>query len=205
MADEAGDVDWYRPHMRAIVPIDERLHVSRSLQRTIRRGRFVVSTDLCFEHVIRECAAVSRSGEGGAWLSQDIIQLFGLFHAAGFAHSVEVWAADEHGSERVPVGGIYGVSVGRVFCAESMYCRPELGGTDASKVALIRLASLVKSLGYEALDAQILNPHTAQFGTYEIPDETYCGLLKQWASVPALPWPEPGPLDMRSILPWRGE
>jgi Leu/Phe-tRNA-protein transferase len=84
-----------------------------------------------------------------------------------------------------------------------MYCRPELGGTDASKVALVRLASLVKSLGYEALDAQILNPHTAQFGTYEIPDDEYLDLLARCSMTPAMPWPAPGKLEVALIHPWR--
>lgn len=194
MADEDGMVQWVQPHRRALVPLDERFHVSRSLTRTLRKAPFIVSTDLAFDRVIRHCASAPRA-EGGTWLVDEIIELFSLFHRAGFAHSVEVWREErEGGSGPELVGGIYGLGVGRVFCAESMFCLPERGGTDASKVALVALRRLVASLGFSVLDAQIINPHTSQFGTFEIDRDAYLETLARESQTAATPWPPPGVL-----------
>ena len=92
------------------------------------------------------------------------------------------------------VGGVYGLAVGRVFCAESMFCLPDRGGTDASKVALVALRQLVKQLGFSVLDAQILNPHTSQFGTYEVDRDAYLETLQSDSQARTTPWPPPGTL-----------
>ena len=192
MADEDGMVQWVQPHHRALVPLDERFHVSRSLTRTLRKAPFVVSTDLAFDRVIRHCASAPRA-EGGTWLVDEIIELFGLFHRAGWAHSIEVWRMQQDGQMDL-VGGVYGLAVGRVFCAESMFCLPDRGGTDASKVALVALRQLVKDLGFSVLDAQILNPHTSQFGTYEVDRDAYLETLHSDSQARTTPWPSPGTL-----------
>ncbi|MEI7656559.1 MAG: leucyl/phenylalanyl-tRNA--protein transferase [Phycisphaerae bacterium] len=192
MGDADGEVTWYRSRRRGIVPLDERFHVGRTLSRRLRKRPFVLLTDTAFGEVIRECANVPRAGETGTWLHPEIISLFDLFHRGGHAHSVEAWI-DEPGGEKRLVGGVYGVAIGGVFCAESMYCRPDLGGSDAGKIALVELVGLLRRVGFSVLDAQIINEHTERFGAYEISDAAYRTLLERHAGRQPPPWPSPGP------------
>jgi leucyl/phenylalanyl-tRNA---protein transferase len=192
MGDADGRVEWFRVSDRAMVPLDERFHVSRSLAKVLRQGKFIVTTDVDFSGVINACASVPRTQEGTAWLQPAIIAAFETMHRAGHAHSVEVRTRDSG----LLVGGIYGLAVGKVFCAESMFCRPELGGTDASKVALVWLRRLVIGLGFEALDAQIINDHTARFGTYEMDGEDYLDLVGRLGLESPKPWPPSGRIDL---------
>jgi leucyl/phenylalanyl-tRNA--protein transferase len=100
-----------------------------------------------------------------------MVDVYTQVHRQGFAHSIEAWLG--RGEERRLVGGIYGVSIGAAFFAESMFCRPELGGTDASKVCLVELVGRLRRGGYTLLDVQLANPHTEQFGVIEIPSFTF--------------------------------
>lgn len=165
----AAPIGWYAPDPRAILPLEEdAVHIPRSLARTIRRSPFEISVDTCFEQVMRECAAPRRPGEhDGAWISEEMIKAYTDLHRQGFAHSIEAWAGTA--DARRLVGGIYGVAIGAAFFAESMFCRPELGGTDASKVCLIELVRRLRGAGYMLLDVQLANPHTQRFGVIEIP------------------------------------
>lgn len=199
-------VQWVQPTERALIPLDVRFHVPSSLGQRVRSGRFLIRHDLAFNEVIRACAAAKRrdiDGEpAGTWLHPSIIRLFELFHAVGAAHSIEAWRRiDAAGRERVDraipaatvrdidgtphvlVGGLYGVAIGSAFCGESMFSRPDLGGTDASKVCLVHLVGHLRSRGFTLLDAQLANPHLAQFGMYEIGQEEYLELLEDAAAV----------------------
>ncbi len=191
MGDSSGEVSWYRSRRRGIVPLDERFRIGRTLKRRLRKRPFSLRTDTAFGEVIRQCAAVPRAGESGTWLHPEIISLFELFHRAGKAHSVEAWI-DAPGGERTLVGGVYGVAIGGVFCAESMYCRPDLGGGDAGKIALVTLVWLLRRLDFAVLDAQIINEHTERFGAYEIADASYRALLRHHAGRTPAAWPLPG-------------
>lgn len=173
---EVDGVEWVQGQRRAIVPLDERFVVSRSLRSKVRKGVFEVTSDTCFSGVIRACgeATVMRPE---TWLHEEIVELFELYRRAGLAHSVEAWVRDEAG-ERVLVGGLYGVAIGRMFCGESMFSRPELGGTDASKVCLVHLVGHLRRRGYAVLDAQLINEHMMQFGTYEIERREYLALMR---------------------------
>jgi leucyl/phenylalanyl-tRNA--protein transferase len=196
-----GSIRWYTPDPRAIIPLGEGgLHVPRSLERTMRKRPFLLTSDRCFERVIRACAepAERRGGAAGCWLNETLIRCYTLLHERGHAHSIEAWVekgtgdrAEGRGEQSpalgpVPsalspllVGGIYGVSIGRCFMAESMFCTPELGGTDASKVCLVTLWEHLRACGYELLDVQIANDHTERFGVVEIDREEYLGLLTE--------------------------
>ena len=193
MGDPSGEVSWYRSRRRGIVPLDERFHVGRTLTRRLRKRPFSLRTDTAFAEVIRQCAAAPRTGESGTWLHPEIIALFELFHRAGLAHSVEAWI-EEPGGVHTLVGGVYGVAIGSVFWAESMYCRPDLGGSDAGKIALVTLVSLLRRLDFSVLDAQIINEHTERFGAYEITDAAYRKLLGLHAGRAPKAWPSPGPI-----------
>ncbi len=164
---DSGQVQWVQPHSRGIVPLDGRFTVSRSLRSRVRSGRFTIRTDTAFAEVIESCALPSR-GRESTWLDDSIIELFLLMHERGMAHSIEAWLpADDHVTERL-VGGLYGLALGGVFCGESMFSRPDLGGTDASKVCLVHLVHHLRRRGFALLDAQMVNDHLTQFGCFEM-------------------------------------
>lgn len=173
---------WIRPEERAILPIRpevfglaEGVHVPRRLAKTVRRRPFVVTSDRAFSRVIASCAAPRRDTESSTadtWIDERIERLFCLLHDAGHAHSVEAWLEAESGELRL-VGGVYGLAIGRVFCAESMFSQPEHGGTDASKVALVHLIEHCRARGFTVIDTQFVNPHLEQFGVVEIDGEEY--------------------------------
>lgn len=150
---------WWSPDPRALLD-PEHLHVARSLRRTLRRGAFTLSWNRCFERVMRECG---RQRFGGTWIIPDMVAAYTRLHRLGHAHSLEVW----HGEDLV--GGIYGVQVGALFAAESMFHR----ATDMSKVALVALVHSLFAAGIELLDVQFVTEHLARFGVYELPRGQY--------------------------------
>jgi len=159
MADErSGEVLWFRPDPRAVIPLDG-FHVSRSLARTLKRGRFEIRVDTDFEGVMRGCADRPE----GSWIDDRFIAVYGALHRGGKAHSVEAWR------EGRLVGGAYGLALGGAFMAESMFHRE----TDASKVALAALVQHLTERGFTLLDVQYLTPHLASLGSIEIPRAEY--------------------------------
>jgi leucyl/phenylalanyl-tRNA---protein transferase len=163
-------IDWYSPDPRGIIPLDS-FHVTKNLAREVRKRRFDVRTDTAFEQIIRACA-IDRSSENESWLNERLIHVYCELHDRGHAHSVEAWLGGEL------VGGLYGVSIGAAFFGESMFTRPERGGTNASKVCLVHLVRRLKQRAYTLLDTQFINPHLEQFGCIEIPREKYLHRLK---------------------------
>ena len=163
MADsrDATDLFWVEPRTRAIIPLD-RFHMSRSLRRTIRSGRFAVTRDRDFAGVIAGCADREET-----WINADIERAMLALHASGHAHSVEVWCGD------ALVGGVYGVKLGRAFFGESMFSRM----TDASKVALAWLVARMKVGGYTLLDCQFMTPHLESLGAINVSRSAYVALL----------------------------
>lgn len=174
--DQHSVAEWVQPTIRGLIPLDDRFHVAASLARRVRSQRFEVTCDEAFSDVIRACAT-SAPGRETTWLNDDIIALFEMFHAEGHAHSVEAWRTTA--GKRVLVGGLYGVSLGRVFAGEAMFSFPKLGGTDASKVCLVHLVNNLRNTGFVALDAQMANPHLQQFGLYTITAAEYQKLLSK--------------------------
>jgi leucyl/phenylalanyl-tRNA--protein transferase len=164
MALEDGEIGWFSPDPRGILPLDA-FHVSDRLARVIRQGRFEVAVDGAFEGVMRACA--ERPGEG-TWISQEILDSYVALYRLGLAHSVEVRL------EGALVGGLYGVHLGGAFFGESMFHRV----TDASKVALAALVDRLRRAGFLLLDIQWVTPHLAQFGAIEIPRREYLARLK---------------------------
>lgn len=163
----ATDVLWVRPHERGIIPL-ETFHVPKRLARAIRCDRFEVRIDTAFDRVIRACAE-SRPERRETWINDAIVDVFETMYERGAAHSVETWQDGDL------VGGLYGLSLGGAFFAESKFSR----ATDASKVALVHLAARLKAGGYGLLDAQFPNPHLDQFGAINITEERFQGLLAQ--------------------------
>ncbi|RFC62346.1 leucyl/phenylalanyl-tRNA--protein transferase [Fulvimarina endophytica] len=169
MAESADDPNlfWVDPVERGILPLDK-LHVPRSLKKTIRQERFEVRVDTAFSAVLDGCAE-PKPGRTETWINRTVRDLYIALHREGFAHSVETWQGDRL------VGGLYGVSLGGAFFGESMFSR----ATDASKVALIFLCERLIRGGYTLLDTQFLTEHLERFGATEIPREHYQALLAE--------------------------
>ena len=170
-----GSIGWYSPDPRGILPLD-RFHISHSLRRTVRQGRFAITMDTAFERVIRACAE-SRPGHGETWIDDTIIDGYVALQAAGLAHSVEAWRPPpaHADGERELLGGLYGVALGGAFFGESMFSR----ATDASKVCLVHLVERLRRRGYVLLDTQFGTPHLARFGVIEIPRTDYLRRLDE--------------------------
>ena len=163
---------WWSPDPRAVLELDG-LHVSRRLRRTLRGGSFQVTCDREFFGVITGCAtAVGRTGN--TWLTPAMIAAYVELHRLGHAHSVEVWHDD------ALVGGTYGVALGGLFAAESMF----YARRDASKVAIAHLVAHLQARGYELLDVQQWTPHTGRLGAVDIPRIDY---LRRLADAIRLP------------------
>jgi len=163
MADsrDAAELFWVEPRNRAIIPLD-RFHLSRSLRRTLRSGRFSITHDRDFASVITACATREET-----WINADLERAMLALHGSGHAHSIEVW------SEDALVGGLYGVKLGRAFFGESMFSRQR----DASKVALAWLVARLKVGNFTLLDCQFMTEHLASLGAVSVPRETYVALL----------------------------
>ncbi len=168
MAESADDnaLYWIEPEHRGILPLDK-VHVPRSLARTIRRGGFDVKIDHDFEAVIEGCAA-SRTGRRSTWINARIRSLYRDLFALGHCHTVEVWQDDKL------VGGLYGVRLGRAFFGESMFSNAR----DASKIALVYLIARLRYGGFTLLDTQFVTGHLARFGAIEVSRQKFQRLLE---------------------------
>ena len=180
MADSRlSDIEWYYADPRAILPLDEKkFHISGSLKRRLRSGRFKISFDKAFQKVIQYCAQ-QRKHTTDTWINQQIIDVYCQLHRSGDAHSVEAWQEDENGQNEL-VGGLYGVVLGGAFFGESMFYR----STDASKVCLVKLVEHLRNRGFVLLDAQFPNPHLNQFGCVEMAFKQYLQLLHKTVDLP---------------------
>ncbi len=168
---ETGEVMWFTADPRSIVPLDGSLHVGRTLTRTIRKGVFDIRTDTAFDEVIRACAN-DRGQDNRNWISPEMIAAYNALHRAKLAHSIEAWRDGKL------VGGLYGVALGGAFFGESMFCRPAIGGTDASKVCLVSLVARLRGRGFLLCDSQYSNAHMDRFGVHDINADDYRRLLE---------------------------
>lgn len=170
MADPlTGAIEWFNPDPRAVIPL-ETFHQSRNLAREVRGGRFEIRSDTAFELVMQACAAPRRA-EDLTWIDRRMIEAYVGLHALGHAHSVEAWRDGRL------VGGLYGVHIGAAFFGESMFSRPDLGGTGSSKVCLAHLVRWMRERGFLLLDTQFRTEHLDQFGCEEIPRTEYLDRL----------------------------
>jgi leucyl/phenylalanyl-tRNA--protein transferase len=171
--DEGLPILWHSPDPRCVMPI-ERLHVGRTLRRVLTKGTYTVRFDTAFARVIRACKKSPRPGQDGTWITDDMEKAYRALHALGYAHSVESWMGDEL------VGGLYGVSLGRVFFGESMFTRQP----NASKIALVTLAERVARWGFRLIDAQVPTPHTVAMGAEQWPRATFLKVLARELAYP---------------------
>jgi len=172
---------WWSPNPRTVL-FPERLHVSRSLRRTLRRGSYRVTTDQAFSEVVAGCAE-PRPGHEGTWITPEMAAAYARLHDLGVAHSLETWQGEDL------VGGIYGVALGRIFFGESMFSRR----SDASKVALVTLVRQIQRWGFPVMDCQVHNPHLETLGAEGLPRTRFLALLD--AHCTRRPVPGPWHLD----------
>jgi len=168
-----GPVAWWSPDPRGILPLDA-FHRSRSLRRS--RRRFVVTVDTAFEEVMRACA---EPGRPHGWIDDDFVDAYTALHGLGWAHSVEAWTP-----EGALAGGVYGVAIGGLFAAESMFHRV----TDAGKAALAALVELLRDGDALLLDVQWTTAHLSSLGAVDVPRAKYLELLSDAVTRPGPCW-----------------
>ena len=159
---EDGELLWYSPVLRGIIPLDERFHIPRGLKKSLRKKPFEVRYDTAFREVMAGCAEREET-----WIDSVIQASYYELFKLGFAHSVECW--DEDGLQ----GGLYGVQFEGAFFGESMFSRK----TDASKIALVHLVECLREQKVTLLDTQWMTEHLTQFGGVEVPRDAYLKLL----------------------------
>lgn len=145
---------WYAPHERFVL-YPAQVKVSKSMSKILARNTFDISFDRDFERVMQYCSTVTRRGQDGTWIVDDMRSAYKRLHDEGYAHSIEVWQSGDL------VGGLYGVLIGKVFCGESMFTKV----ADASKAALIYLC---QNFDLELIDCQIYSSHLASMGATTI-------------------------------------
>jgi leucyl/phenylalanyl-tRNA--protein transferase len=165
---EGEPILWWSPDPRTVL-YPEKIKISRSLRKTLRKKVYRVTFDQNFDGVIHACAA-PREDSPGTWLVPEMINAYSIQHQLGLAHSVEVWQDEQM------VGGLYGMAIGRVFFGESMFSR----ASDSSKVALAYLSSQLKAWGFRMIDCQVYTRHLASLGAEEIPRHQFCKDLHSW-------------------------
>lgn len=155
--EEPQPVLWWTPDPRSVL-FPDKLHISRSLRRTLRRNTFRLSVDRAFERVMRMCAQLRGDGLG-TWIGDEMLAAYCDLHHIGYAHSIEVWNADG-----ALVGGLYAVALGRAMFGESMFSEED----DASKVALVALVNIARRGQFELIDCQVESEHLNSLGASSI-------------------------------------
>jgi leucyl/phenylalanyl-tRNA---protein transferase len=178
---------WWSPDPRMVLMLDE-LHVSRSLRRVIRSGRYEMRFDTAFREVMRACGE-PRPGQDGTWITPAMLDAYTALWQLGYAHSIESWVDGEL------AGGLYGVAIGRMFYGESMFTRR----TDASKVAFVAVVRQLRRWGFRLIDCQMPTEHLASLGAREIPRREFLAQVQRLVREPAVPapWrPDPDLMDV---------
>ena len=170
---------WHCPDPRFIL-IPSKLHVPRSLEKQLKRARYEIRLDTCFEQVIDACARTRRPGQRGTWITREMRAAYLKLHQQGLAHSAEAWA------DGALAGGLYGVSLGGVFYGESMFAR----APDASKAAFVTLVRHLVAHGVELIDCQQETEHLARFGAEPWDRARFVASVQQLVQKPTYqgPW-----------------
>lgn len=176
---------WFSPDPRAVL-FPGCLHVSRRLARTLRQGRFTVRFDRDFLRVMLGCAAAPRAREQGTWIDAEFIEAYSRLHRRYITHCVAVYQGEDL------VGGLYGLTLGRLFFGESMFSL----APDASKAALVHLEAWLRKRDFLLIDCQVRTEHLERMGAVEIPRSRFLELLAEGLAGPDhhYPWVEE-PLD----------
>jgi leucyl/phenylalanyl-tRNA--protein transferase len=173
---EGDPILWWSPDPRTVLQ-PSKIHISHSLRKRLRRNAFLITIDRAFTRVLHGCAE-PRTDDTGTWLGEPMRQAYATLHAAGLAHSIEVWMDGEL------AGGIYGVAIGRMFFGESMFTRR----TDASKIAMVRLAAQLDRWGFPLIDCQLETAHLLSLGAEPIPRRQFVAQVEQLVTEPPPTW-----------------
>jgi leucyl/phenylalanyl-tRNA--protein transferase len=163
---------WWSPNPRAII-YPQNLHISRSLKKQFRQTPYRITLNHSFADVIHQCALFRQEG---TWIGPEMRTAYLQLHYRGIAHSVEVWQQEQL------IGGLYGISLGRIFCGESMFSRQ----SNAAKYALAALCQHLNQHDFKLIDSQVINPFTESLGAIEIDRSDYLAQLKQYRDIPPL-------------------
>jgi leucyl/phenylalanyl-tRNA--protein transferase len=166
---------WWSPNPRLVL-FPDKLNISRSLNKTLRKQPFEIHFDYACAKVISACAA-PRQADGGTWITEEMQNAYRQLHRLGICHSVEAWQEGEL------VGGLYGLAIGQVFFGESMFHTK----TDASKVAYVHLVKQLADWGYQLLDCQVSSEHLLSLGAEEISRSNFQSLLARYRDSKPLP------------------
>lgn len=169
MADEHDHLGWYGSRERTLIPLDERFRYPKSLQRVLNQERFTVGINQDFLGVVSGCA-----NRESTWISPELQKIYSLLYQTGYAYSFETWQGDKL------AGGILGIVIGGAFIGESMF----FNISEGSKVAMVKLVERLRQRKFVLFDAQMMNPHLARFGAYEVNDEEYDDLLVKALQTP---------------------
>lgn len=167
---EGDPILWWSPDPRFVL-FPRELKVSKSMRPYFNQGKFQVTLDSQFRNVIEACQGQNRPGQGGTWITPEMLEAYCRLHELGFAHSVEVWQDGQL------VGGLYGLSLGKVFFGESMFARV----ANASKFGFITLVRTLEELGFTLIDCQQETEHLGSLGARSIPREDFQDLLERYA------------------------
>jgi leucyl/phenylalanyl-tRNA--protein transferase len=170
---ETDPLLWWSPDPRFVL-FPDRLHISHTMRKILKKGRFELSLDRDFEATIQACSASPRQGQAGTWITGDMIEAYCELHRLGFAHSAEARLDGRL------VGGLYGVSLGSIFFGESMFSRED----DASKAVFIPLVLALGSEGFTLIDSQVYTDHLAGMGACNISRDDYLGLVAEGLRAP---------------------
>ena len=163
---DSNQIFWCNPILRAVIPISK-LHISRSLKKLCSKKKFEFSINYDFPTTISNCANRKET-----WINKSIISIYNSLHDLGYAHSIEIW------EDNNLKGGLYGVAIGKVFFAESMFSNSSNG----SKLALIALMGILALNKFSLLDVQFMTNHLRTMGAKEISRALFLHLLKKSTS-----------------------
>ncbi len=161
---EGEPIVWYCPHKRMIL-FPDALKVSKSMQKIIKKNKYIITENKAFREVIYNCKTIDRNDGFGTWITGEMEQAYINLHQKGIAKSIEVWFENEL------VGGLYGLEINNIFCGESMFSKV----SNASKLAFIYLA---KYKNYTLIDCQIYNEHLPSLGAREVDRDIFLKILK---------------------------
>ena len=167
-------IPWASPEERGVLFCDQ-LHIPKSFQRELKKNQFTFKVDSAFEEVITNCARAERPDQEETWITTEMIKVYTEFHHLNYAHSFEAY----DNSGRL-AGGLYGISVGKIFCGESMFYR--ISG--ASKFAFVKMVGFLQSRGVVLIDTQMVTNATASFGAKLISRSDYLKLLELYGGKP---------------------
>ena len=171
---ESLEIQVFRPDPRAVIELDD-FHVPSRLMKRIRQSPFRISSNESFSATFDAC---HEAREEGSWMCEELRAGYIELYERGFAHSIEAWL------DETLIGGLYGVHIGSAFMAESMFSKPKNGGSDSSKICLVKLVEFLRASHFQLLDVQFSNPHLEQFGVREISADDYQRRLAEAISCP---------------------